>query len=154
LIKSNGEGKALAVPIILRSNAARAWAAIGFGFMCLVFLLDAFSRPSVSQLPFVGVVVTAVAAVRGLRGGYVAVYPDRIVVRTLARTRAFALIDIASMEIETYLQFTTRVRPVLLFKDGSKYKISEFFMQKRLYERDLASNKITKLVGTISQLLT
>jgi hypothetical protein len=61
--------------------------------------------------------------------------------------------DIQSVDARAMMQVTGRVIPVLTFKNGTRYKISEFFMQKRTFERTSGGNKITNLVTAIARSL-
>jgi len=91
--------------------------------------------------------------IRGVRSGYVAIYNDRIIVRTLLATREYPFRNIATADVETYRQFTLRVRPVLHFVDGKSYPVSDFFMQKRLYDRDVMNNKVTNFLNAMRKAL-
>jgi hypothetical protein len=125
-----------------------------FGIMLLVFLtLLTDKSVSIRAIAWILIVMCGIGIYRAQRCGYVAIYPTRLVVRTLLRTRVFNLKDIQSVDARAVMQVTSRVIPVLTFKNGTHYMISEFFMQKRTFERTSGGNKITNLVTAIARSL-
>lgn len=134
---------------ILRSNSTRIFMSSYFIFIDLVFL-TALSKNGVAPFPVAIVLFCLYGIFRSVRCGYVAVGDEKVIVRTLIRSRTFKTKDIMSVEPRFYIQFTSRVRPVLLLKDGGTYPLSEFFMQKRLYEGAPDQNKISTLITAIA----
>jgi hypothetical protein len=62
------------------------------------------------------------------------------------------LVDIKAIRPEVLMQVTSRVMPVLELKNGRIYKLTEFFMQKRSYDKskDLLSNPITHMIKIVT----
>jgi hypothetical protein len=90
-------------------------------------------------------------AYRSTKCGHLELTDTQIKVRTLFRSRAFQLRDVQSIRAQTFSQYTLRVMPVLFFRDGSTYKLSEFFMQKRSYERTKPNNLVDSVVSTVTR---
>lgn len=139
---------------VLRSTSARAFMSIYFVFAMTLFLLAAFTNRSSAAFPIVLVVLCLFGLFRSVRCGYVAISQEELIVRTLVRTRVFRLKDIRDIEVREYIQFSTRVRAVLILDNGQSYPLSEFFLRKSLYNSDLKNNKISNLIGTVKKFLT
>ena len=140
-------------PEIYRSTAARLFLTIYFVLTAIAFLAIAIGDPKASQIPIGIAVFSLIGIYRSVQSGYLAIYDDKLVVRTLARKRTFDLREIDSVEVATYMQFTSRVRPVLFLRNGRRYNISEFFMQKRLFDRDPDDNKVSHVVRALRAVL-
>jgi hypothetical protein len=136
-------------PDIYRSKAARIFSTIYFVLTAIAFLAIAIGDPKESQIPIGIAVFSLIGIYRSVQCGYLAIYNDKLIVRTLVRKRTFDLREIHSVEVATYVQFTTRVRPVLFLRNGHRYNISEFFMQKRLFDRDPNDNKVSYVVRAL-----
>ena len=99
------------------------------------------------------IVLCLVMVYRSLRCGYVYISTSELLVRTIVRTRVFKLVEIKSIAAEGLMQATSRVIPVVELKSGRTYKLTEFFMQKRSYDKskDLASNPITHMIKVVTE---
>ena len=117
-----------------------------FGLVFLLFLATSFQRnaPLVLSIPMMIFIFPFL--VRSPFAGYLEVSSDAVKVRTMFRTREFDRMLIETVEPMVAAQFTTRVFPVLKFTDGSTYKLSEFFSQRRRYEKRPESSVVTKAI--------
>lgn len=139
---------------VLRSQQAQA-VSIFFGLILLVFLTQVGNRSaSVKDISLIVIAFCAVGVVRSWRSGYVAIESQKLVVRTLFRTKTFELKNIRTVEARTIVQVTPRVMPVLNLTNGESYKLSEFFMQKRAYDANKSENKISRLVDVVNDAIS
>ena len=137
---------------IIRSTRARVGPSLYFGVVGLLFVGLIFSNQHKPEVLVIVLIVVCIAGLlRSIRSGYIALSKNEIVVRTILRTRVFALDTVVSIEPQTFTQVTNRIIPVIKFADGSSYKLSEFFMQKRAYETNVQDNSIARLIATISE---
>jgi hypothetical protein len=118
-----------------------------FGLLFVLFLGSSLQRNAPLGLTIPIAVVTFAFLLRSPFAGYLEVAPDVVKVRTMFRTRVFDRKSIETVEPEVAAQFTTRVFPVLKFKDGTTYKLSEFFSQNRTYKKRPESSIVTKAVA-------
>jgi hypothetical protein len=136
---------------VVRSASTRIVMSSYFLFVLLLLLTLLNNKvQSVRIIAYVLVIVCAIGLFRAQRCGYVAIDSHQLVVRTLLRTRTFQLSEIKSIEPITIMQVTKHVIPVLTLSDGHRYKLSEFFMQKRMYQRVVENNKVTNLIQVVS----
>lgn len=131
----------------LRGQAASAY----FGLVALVFggnflVTHGSSRIAAGILALVCIPFV----VRGWRSGYLAVTRSSVTVRTFYRTKVIEQRQIASVAPVTVAQVTLRVFPVITLVDGTTYKLSEFFSQKRRYEKDAPHTIVTKAIEAIN----
>jgi len=138
---------------ILRSTSTRVFISSYLAALLPLFIGVAITTPSTLPIALALIAASILGIIRGVRSGYVAIYNDRIIVRTLLATREYPFRNIATADVETYRQFTLRVRPVLHFVDGKSYPVSDFFMQKRLYDRDVMNNKVTNFLNAMRKAL-
>lgn len=135
---------------VKKSISAQTTMSLYFLFvLILVLTLLGNKVESVRITAYVLIAVCLMGMYRASRCGFVSIEPCQLVVRTLLRTRKFRREEIQSIEPETISQVTLRVMPVLTLRDGRRYKLAEFFMQKKRYEKSIENNKITDLVTTV-----
>jgi hypothetical protein len=140
--------------MILRSSRSRFIPAGAFSVGALLSLLPLLSNePSNRYFGIIMIVLCLVMVYRSLRCGYVYISTSELLVRTIVRTRVFKLVEIKSIAAEGLMQATSRVIPVVELKSGRTYKLTEFFMQKRSYDKskDLASNPITHMIKVVTE---
>jgi hypothetical protein len=139
---------------VFRNNAQRGLMVAYFSLMALLGLtLLTGGVRSVRSFGWVFLAFAALGIYRANRSAYLSIDGKLLTVRTLVRTRHIDLTDVQRVEPTYFTQMTLRVMPVVCFKDGGRYKLSEFLMQKRSYEKSLPKNRITKLVSLISDRL-
>jgi hypothetical protein len=136
---------------IIRSTRSRVGPSLYFGGVGLLFVGLLFNNEKKSQaLVIVLIMVCLFGVIRSIRSGYIAMTTEELVVRTILRKRVFPLTSIATIEPQEISQVTRRVIPVIKFRDGSSYKLAEFFMQKRAYEANVQENQIGRLIAAIT----
>lgn len=146
------KGRTMENGLVIRSNSARVVPVLFSSLVIVIFIAELGSKHlTVKLLALLIIGICAVGIIRGARSGYVAIDANKLEVRTIYRTRTFVLGEILSVEPRTIMQATNRVMPVLILQRGHEYKISEFFMQKRSYDRSSSDNKVNNLVRVISE---
>ncbi len=138
--------------VVIRNVKTQFASTLGFGFIALLFAIVFASGPDAANAPsLVLAVVSCVLAIRGHRSGYLRIAPPTIEIRTMFRTRIIKLDEITSIEPILIVQVTPRFVPVLKLKSGETYRMSEFFIQKRTFERSPLENKIMEIVKAVSK---
>ncbi len=128
---------------------------IAFTIAALVFVAQlGNSSNSVRVICSVFGAFCLVGVVRSSRSGFIEMDTETIKVRTLYRCRTFALKDIDRVEARSFLQVTSRVMPVLIFRDGREYRLSEFFVQHKTFRDSPDENLVTRVVDVIGEWLT
>lgn len=115
-----------------------------FVLVFLIFTIASFQRNALLGLSIPVAAFSFAFVVRSPFAGYLEVSPDTVKVRTMFRTRTFNRKSIESVMPIVSFQYTTRVFPVITFKDQTTYKLSEFFSQRRSYKKHPESSIVTK----------
>jgi hypothetical protein len=135
--------------VVVRNRSAQL-PGLYFGLVFLFFTVASFQRNALLGLSIPVAVLSCVFIVRFLFAGYLEVSPDIVRVRTVFRTRTFDRKSIESVAPIVALQYTTRVFPVITFTDGTTYKLSEFFSQRRRYKKHPESSIVTKALEALA----
>ena len=130
--------------------SALAFAIIGTLFIAPIASKMAFDR----VFGIIIVFICSVGVFRGLRSGYLAISDSAIFVRTLFRTTTFKLEAIKAIEPLYLTQATKRICPQILLKDGGKYRLSEFFVSRRIYDKGSARNIVNKVISQVDKRLS
>lgn len=135
-------------------KSSRLYGALAIGFIGLIFLPELWS-PNIFNRNFS--IVMDVACFLGVwrivQSGYLEIGSDSVVVRTVLRKRIFRIEEIRSVEARSFMQFSSRVMPVLIMKSGKIYKLSDFFIQQRVYQKNAECNQVSAIVIEISRIL-
>lgn len=128
---------------------------IAFSVCAIVFLAQLGNRSDPVRIACsVFGAICLVGVVRSWRSGFIQLEDHAMKIRTLYRCRTFAAEDIAKVEARSILQITPRVMPVLTFRNGREYRLSEFFVQLKTYRASPEDNTVTKVVAEISEWLS
>ena len=138
-------------PTVVRSSQQRIVVTLSSGLLLLVFVgASAAAKHESDRLTYaILALLCAFGIFRGVRSGYLAVSSISVTVRTIFRTSKFDLATIQSVDPVSVAQATRRVFPVISFLDGSQYKLSEFFAQKRAYQRSPEDSIVTLAIRAI-----
>lgn len=80
---------------------------------------------------------------RAERSGFLCVSPTRVVARTTARTRAFAVSAIDGIEAVESWKLVYRVLPTITLRDGSTHQLGDFAMRSGPYHQARAEGHRT-----------
>jgi hypothetical protein len=131
--------------VVVRNLSAQL-PALYFGLIFILFFANSFQRNAPLGLTIPMMIFSFAFMLRSPFAGYLEVAHDVVSVRTMFRTRVFDRKLIETVEPVVAAQFTTRVFPVIKFRDGTSYKLSEFFSQNRRYKRRPESSIVTKAI--------
>lgn len=136
---------------VVRSTMPRIGAPLTFGALTAAWIPAFFEATPIWDRVRIGIVIglCATAVVRGVRSGYLEVCPTRVKVRTLFRTKTMPVSTIRSVEARLTLENNWRMIPVVVLLDGRTYRLSEFFVWKRSYDRNPQNNLVTHAVQAI-----
>lgn len=136
--------------VVLRSQKSRL-VAIFFILTMAIFVAELNNKIlTVKVMASIVILTCIVGAIRSARSGFLSIQGSNLIVRTFFRTTLIPLDSIRIVEVRSVFQITPRVMPVIILKSGKTYQLSEFFMQKRSYEKTADENKITRVVNLVS----
>jgi hypothetical protein len=129
----------------------RLMTGVAFSVVGLLFipLLTQGTSSSVA-LGAVGIGLCVVAVWRGVRAGFMSYDSSTLSVRTFLRRSKLKLAAIDSVSIKEQAQVTNRVFPIITLKDGSQYKLSEFFQQQRAFRNAPTAGVVAKAVDFVN----
>ena len=133
--------------IVLRAPRPRVvQAVLFFGLGAVVLAIGGVTFTRDVRLASCEVAVAAALltfGVRAERSGFLSVSPTRVVARTTARTRAFAVSAIGGIEAVESWKLVYRVMPTITFRDGSSHQLGDFAMRSAPYRRARAEGHRT-----------
>lgn len=140
-------------PEIIRTQRYQV-GVVAFLLSALVFITQLGNRSlSVRILCSILGVICVIGVIRSSRSGVITLESNTIKIRTLYTSKTFEAEDIARVEARPILQITPRVIPVLIFRDGQEYRLSEFFVQLRTFRRSPKQNSVVRVVDSIDKWL-